>query len=275
MKLKNAARYFDTTQAVDAYNSTTKVKCQLEPLDMYRTEGTRIKVRNMSTAVGVAIPARKVIKIDSQAYLVSDSSYDYWKKEAVRARYVIQGADYVVEIRTIKEVLEETPGTLAYASIDFNKYSTDERDSSEYHPQYHIFFGNEEVGEDYIVSTSDRFFLVRNSYRTPSGLIDALSNQLDSPVTDSATLNSREYQPITDSYVDTPTTVRCLRIRWQDHFTYLSQGTQKYERGDAQILLPLSMSPSTSDHITLSDGVWVVLSVQTKAGYHSLHVRRV
>ncbi len=77
MKLKNVSKFFDKTKAVDAYNSSYSFKCQVEPLDMYRTEGTRIKIRNMSTAPEVVIPVRRVIKIDSQAYLVSDSSADH------------------------------------------------------------------------------------------------------------------------------------------------------------------------------------------------------
>lgn len=274
MKLKNAAKAFDRTTAVDAYNTFSSFKCQVEPLDMYRTEGTRIKIRNMSTAPDVKIPVRRAIMFDGQAYLVSDTSYDYWGNEKIRARYVIQGADYVVEIRTIPQILGAVAGVQAFASIDFSKYSTDERDNSDYHPQYHIFFGREEVPEDAIVSTSTRCFLVKNSYTTPSGLVDALCNELDSPVIDAATFKVRTYNPITDSSMESSSTVRCIRVRWQDHFTYLSQGSQKYERGDMVVFVPLSVTPKPSDLIELGDGAWKVLASVDFGGYRSLHVRR-
>lgn len=274
MKLKNVAKYFDRTKAVDAYNPRASFKCQIEPLDMYRTEGTRIKIRNMSTAPGTRMPARKVIKVDDQPYLVSDMSQDHWDGEPLRDRYVIQGADDLVEIRSIAQVLADEAGVEAFASVDFSKYSTDERDSAEYHPQYHIFFGNEVVPENSIIHTTDKTFLVKNSFRNPGGLLDALSNELDSPVIDSATFTSRTYNPITDSYTDASSTVRCLRIRWQDQFTYLSQASAKFERGDVQILLPLSMTPKANDTVTLSDGAWRILSVVTHAGFRAAHVRR-
>lgn len=273
MRLKDVSKFFDKTTARDAYGSTT-FKCQIEPLDMYRTEGTRIKIRNMSTAPEVTIPARNVITIDGQNYLVSDGSKDHWNDTALRTRYVLQGADHLVSIRTIAQLLANTAGTDAYASIDFNKYSTDERDSSEYHPQYHIFFGGgETVPENAVLTTATGFYLVRNAYRTPAGLIDALSNQLDSPVTDAATFASRTYDPITDTYSDASSTVRCVRVRWQDSFAYLSQGSTKYERGDVQAFVPLSVTPKAGDKITLADGTWTILSVVTSE-YHSLHLRR-
>ena len=274
MKLKSVSKFFDKTKAVDAYNALYSFKCQVEPLDMYRTEGTRIKIRNMSTAPEVVIPVRRVIKIDDQAYIVSDSSLDHWSGEAIRSRYVLQGADHVVEIRTIAQVLENVPGVQAFASIDFNKYGTDERDSSEYHPQYHIYFGKETVEEDYIVHTTERTYLVKNSYKTPSGLYDAICNELDDPVIDAATFKVRTYNPITDSFTESSSTIRCIRIRWQDKFTYLSQGSEKFERGDIQVLVPSSVTPKAADVIDMSDGQWRVLSVVDGAGYRTLHMRR-
>ena len=140
MKLKNVSKFFDKTKAVDAYNALYSFKCQVEPLDMYRTEGTRIKIRNMSTAPGVTIPARRVIKIDDQAYIVSDSSLDHWSGEAIRSRYVLQGADHVVEIRTIAQVLEDVSGVQAFASIDFS-CDIPENESNNGDTRHHDEFG--------------------------------------------------------------------------------------------------------------------------------------
>jgi hypothetical protein len=274
MDLKSVASFFDNTVAKDAYTLQSAFLCQIEPLDMYRTEGTRIKVRNMSADPSVLVPLRRVITVGRQRYLVSDSSADEWRGEEIRLRFVLQGADDLIEIQSIEDALSDTAGTTAYGSVSFSKYGTDERDSSDYHAQYHIFFGNETVPEDSILSVGDDHYLVRSSYRTPAGLIDALSNKLDSPVIDEATFTAKAYAPLTDSYADTPTTVRCVRVRWQDHFTFLSMGTTKYERGDMQVFVPLSVTPKAGDAVTLPDGVWTILSGIQTTGYHSLHVRR-
>lgn len=275
MKLSAASRFFDRTVARDAYSPRSSFKCQLEPLDLYRMDGTRIKIRGMSTAPGLKIPARRVIEIDGQRYLVSDASSDQWAGEPVRDRYVIQGADYSVQIRTIPQVLDDAAGTTAYGSIDFNKYSTDERDSSEYHPQYHIFFGGTEiVEENYILTADGRSYLVKNAHRTTAGLKDALANLLDDPVIDAASFVSRAYNPITDTYTDTSTTVRCIRVRWQEHFNYLSQGSRKFERADMVVLMPLSVTPKAGDRVEIGGTPWEILSVVDRTGYQSLHIRR-
>lgn len=274
MKLKSVSKFFDKTKAVDAYNARYSFKCQVEPLDMYRTEGTRIKIRNMSTAPEVTIPARRVIKIDDQAYIVSDSSLDHWSGEAIRSRYVLQGADHVVEIRTIAQVLEDVPGVQAFASIDFNKYSTDERDSSEYHPQYHIYLGKEEVGEDALIHSIDSNYLVKNSYLTPAGIVDALANELDDPVVQVTVSTGRSYNPVTDSYTASTTTVRAVRVRWQEQFSYLTQGSTKYERGDAQLFVLPAVQAKAGDIVSIGSEDFKVLSYLDKGGYRSLHIRR-
>lgn len=274
MKLKSVSKFFDKTKAVDAYNARYSFKCQVEPLDMYRTEGTRIKIRNMSTAPEVTIPARRVIKIDDQAYIVSDSSLDHWSGEAIRSRYVLQGADHVVEIRTVAQVLEDLPGVQAFASIDFNKYGTDERDSSEYHPQYHIYFGKEEVGEDALIHSIDSNYLVKNSYLTPAGIVDALANELDDPVVQVTVSTGRSYNPVTDSYTASTTTVRAVRVRWQEQFSYLTQGSTKYERGDAQLFVLPAVQAKAGDIVSIGSEDFKVLSYLDKGGYRSLHIRR-
>lgn len=274
MKLKNVSKFFDKTKAVDAYNSRYSFKCQVEPLDMYRTEGTRIKIRNMSTAPEVVIPVRRVIKIDDQAYIVSDSSLDHWSGEAIRSRYVLQGADHVVEIRTIAQVLENVPGVQAFASIDFNKYGTDERDSSEYHPQYHIYFGKETVEEDYIVHTTSSNYLVKNSYLTPAGIVDALANELDDPVVQVTVSTGRSYNPVTDSYTATASSVRAVLVRWQEYFEYLTQGSTKYERGDAQLFVLPAVQAKAGDTVSISGEDFRVLSHLDRTGYRALHIRR-
>jgi hypothetical protein len=275
MKLSAAARRFDRTLVSDAYNPLDTFKVQFEPFDYYKIDGASVRRKVMSVDPSITMPARRVIDVAGQKFLVGEPGIDFWEGEPIRGQYVIQGADAEVSIHTIAQTLADTAGTTAWASIDFSKYGTDERDSSEYHPQYHIYFGEPEtIPEDAIVQNGADTYLVRNSHRTVSGLRDAIANRLDSPVIDAAVFSSQTYDPITDTYTGTPTTVRCLRVRWQEHFEYLSVSSEKFERGDMQVLVPLSVTAKASDTFPLSDGVWRILAVVTRADYRMLHVRR-
>jgi hypothetical protein len=274
MKLRNASRRFDDTIAADAYDTNVTFKCQVEPFDYVKIDGASVKRRVMATAPGIITPARQVIMIEDQPYIIGDSSTDHWKGKPVRNRYVLQGADYLVEVLSIPQLLASQAGTQAYASIEFNKYSTDSRDSSDYMPQYHIFFGNETVPLNSIIKADGRYYLVMNSHRTVAGLIDALSNELDAPVVDSASFKVRTYNPLTDTHTEVATTVRCIKVRWQDHFSYLTQDSTKYVPGDMQIFIPTGVAHKAGDGVTIGATDWTILSTIQENGYQSLHVRR-
>lgn len=276
MDLHKVAVFFDRTVAADAYTPGTTFLCQIEPLDMYRTEGTRIKIRDMSTAPTVTIPSRRAINIDGQVYLVSDASKDHWNGTVIRNRYVIQGVEDLVSIYTIPQLLAATPtGVSTYALVQYNRYSTDERDSSEYHAQYLLTFGPENIPEDGVVYDGSKYFLIREKYRAASGLINVVANELVSPIA-TVTINSPStYDPVTETYSGGGSvSVKSILVRWQEHFRYLSQGSTSFESGDMQALVVDSLSVKADDRVTISGVVWRVLSTLTYSGYQSLHVRR-
>lgn len=273
MNLHAVAVFFDRTPATDAYDSSVQFMCQTEPLEMYRTEGTRIKIREMSTGPAVTIPSRRAINIDGQVFLVSDVSKDHWEGTAIRHRYVIQGADHLVEPRTIPQLLNDEDGTQAWASVNYVKYSTDERDSSEYHSQYMITLGAEQVGDEWLVDDGTNLYLVRESYTDTAGLRRALANKLIDPVK-TLTVTSRVFDPVTETWTGTSDTISAVVVRWQEHFEYLSQGSEKFERGDVQALVLSSVTLQPNDLVTLDSEDWKVLSTLDYTGYRSLHMRR-
>jgi hypothetical protein len=277
MRLKKAATRFDKTKAEDAYNSAVGFMCQLAPLDLYKIDGTAVKRRQMSTGTDITMPPRSVIRIDGQPYLVGSDSPDFWRGERIRNNYVLQGADHTANLYSIAQALANTAPATAYASLDFNKNMTDERDSSEYHSQYNIFFGGgEPVLEGGLINIGSRWFYVKNAYISVSGLLVTLTSELDPPLFETINYGSRTYVPATDTYTATTTSVKVMRVRWQEHFSRLSKSTEKHENGDAQLFVLKSAMATAkpSDTLALSDGTWRVLAVQDEGTVLSLHVRR-
>lgn len=276
MRLHKVAGRFDNTEAADAYNPTTTFKCQLAPLEMYRIEGTAVKKREMSTKPDVVLPTRRVIIIDGQAYLVSSASPDFWNGARIRTNYVIQGADDIASIHTIAGALINTPPATAYASLGFNKNMTDERQGSEYLSQYNIHLAaTESVGADALINIGARWFLVRQSYVSVSGLLVTLANEIEGTVFETVNFDTRAYNPITDTWAVTPTSVKVLRVRWTDHFEYLTRGTEKFERGDAVVMIhKTATTPKAADVLTMSDGKWAIVNAHNYGLYWGCHARR-
>lgn len=121
MRMLKAARWADNTLATDAYGTAT-LYCQLAPLELFKVDGVAVRKRQMSAAPDVTIPARGVITIDAEQYLVGTGTPDFWKNQPIRRNYVIQGADGLASLHTIAGKLGGTTPTTAYAAKVFAKY---------------------------------------------------------------------------------------------------------------------------------------------------------
>ena len=275
MKLSNIANKFNTTVATDSYGTSTFM-CQLEPLSLFKVDGVAVKKRSLSTAPDVVIPPRGVIKIEDDNYLVGTGTPDLWMGSVIRRNYVIQGADGIASLTSIANKLAGTAPAQAYAALLFSRYLPESADSSKYPPQYQIFLaGTESAPADSLVTLDGKWYLVKESYVSTSGLRIVMANMLAEPIFETASFGAKTYDPITDSYSGASTATPIMRVKWQEHFSYLSIGSTTYQRGDVQVLMGKAVTPKTSDVLTLSDGVWRILAVLDDGAQWSLHVRRV
>ena len=275
MRLYRAARLGDTVTATDAYGTDT-FDCGFEPMSFNKIDGVSITKRQISVAPGTVMPARSVATIDGRQYLLGHGAPDYWKGKAIRLNYVIQGADGLANLLTIGQALANSTPTTAYAALAFAKYMpADTNDNSKFSPQYQMFLaGSENAPADSLIQLATKWFLVKQSYISTSGLRIALVNEIEDPVFETVTFGSRTYDPITDAYSSTGASVKIMRIKWSEHYTYLSIGTETYERGDQQVFMLKTATPKPSDTLTLSDGTWRILAVQDEGTRWSCHVRR-
>ncbi len=274
MKLSSAARVGDTQLATDAYGAET-LMLGFDPLSYSKIDGTNVTKRMVSAAPSVVMPTRGVIVIDGKQYLVGHGAPDYWNGQTIRVNYVIQGADGLANLTSIASALANSAPVTAYVAVVFAKYLPDIADSSRYPPQHQIFLaGSEDAIADSLIELDGVFYLVKQSYLSTGGLRIALSNIVDEPCFETVTFESRLYDPLTDAYVTTGSSVRIFRVKWSEHFTYLSKGSEPYERGDQQVFVLKATSPKPSDVLTLSDGNWRVLAVLDDGAVWSCHVRR-
>lgn len=274
MKLAAAAKLGNTTVATDAYGTDTFL-CQFEPMSFSKIDGVSILKRQISLAPDVILPARGAINIDGQVYLASHMAPDFWNNQVIRNTVIIQGADGLANLTSIGNALLNVAPATAYAALVFSRYIPESADSSKYPPQYQVFFaGMESAPANTLIQLGATWYLIKESYVSTSGLRIALANTLDEPAFETISFGDQVYNPLTDSLTGTPISVKILRVKWQEHFEYLSKGSETYERGDQQVFTPKSITPTPPDTLTLSDGTWRILAVQDETTYWSCHVRR-
>jgi hypothetical protein len=97
---------------------------------------------------------------------------------------------------------------------------------------------------------------------------------LADPVFETVSLSVNTYDPVADATTSVTTSHPIMRVKWTEHYTYLSIGTETYERGDQQVFMLKTATPKPSDTLTLSDGTWRILAVQDEGTRWSCHVRR-
>jgi len=217
------------------------------------------------------------MRVGTQVYIIGDDTDDHFQGDRVRTNYVLMGADHLATVRTIAEALSNAVGFQAYVSRDWNKDLIDSRDSARRISEYHIFFSRTEpVPRHGVIEFDGQTYFVQETHHALSGLTDALSIELEGPAYETINYGTRTYNATTDTYSSVPTSVKVLRLRWQEAFRYLTRASEDYVRGD-QILMMLkagSPTPKASDVFDLSDGQFKIVSILDESLYYNLHVRR-
>jgi len=274
--LADVSGFFDDTVFKDAYGTAT-FKGQIDPFQLFTVDGAKVVRRSASVLPGVQIPPRRTVKVGRQVYLIGDETDDHFDGEEIRTNFVLMGANFLATVRSIPDALADAPGLQAWVSRDWNKDEIDSRDSAQRISQYHLFFSRtENIPKQAVIEIDGLTYFVKETHRALSGLTDALSNELEGPVYETVSYGTRTYNAVTDTYSSAPTSVRVLRLRWQEAFKYLTQGSTDYERGD-QILMMLkagSPTPKTADIVPLSDGGFRVLGFKDEGLHWSIHARR-
>lgn len=275
MRLKTAARRFDTSVMLDGYTGVEVGRCQLSPVDYFKLDGASLRVRAITVSPDVEIPSRRCIQIGDERYIVGGAAIDHWRGSPIRANYTLHQTPGLATVKTIAEALADAPGHTLYASRLWNKDVADLQTSSNYFNDYHIFFASTENINTYdLIWIDGHWHICHSVHPSLSGFADAVSHEILGTVFETVSFGSQTYDPITDSYSGTPVTVKVLRVRWQEHFAYLNAAQETYQRGDETIFVLKTVTPKPSDTLALSDGSWRVLHVADQGTHWSLHARR-
>ena len=278
MKLSSAASYFDNQSFKDAYSGAHALYGQIDLYDDVRREGLTAVRRIVSMKPGTAMPARRVLTLGSDVWLMSGSpANDYFKAVPIRSKYIAHKADGLGEIKTILQELSNTAGVPAYVATVWLKGNKEVGESSDITVSANIYFAlGEFVVDRNLVKLGTAWYFVRYAYLTTTGFIGAVADKLDDPNFETASYAKRTYSPTTDTWASTPVSIKLLRLRWQSKFEYLSAASSKYAEGDDVVMVRKSdvPVPTTGDTITLSDGVRKVEDIQSDGTLWHLRVKR-
>lgn len=266
LTLAAASRYFDRTPILDPFTDDLLFYAQIDPYqDAVRDSATAYR-RILSVAPGVVMPTSRLVKILGSVWIVGDSETD-GLAEAHRVKYVLHPAPTLLSLRSLNGYVTGAVATVSWGEMVWYKDGKDESTSSRLVPMYSAYLPTPTPLSEYdIIQVGTSGYLVGPPHTNSSGISSATCVKLEHVPVD-ATLASRVYSPVTGGYTaSVPTTVRCLRVRWQSLYLYGSQGDAKFQEGDCSLVMPAGTVLGTKDTLTLAGQAWSILAVETLGG---------
>lgn len=277
MKLFKASRYFDRSPVYDAYAPDTPLfKAQLDVYADAMRDGLTVQRRILECAPAHDRPARSVIKLGTQTFLVGEETFDYFNGEAIRKKFVLHEVDDLAVVKTFEQALLEQDGYTAYAARSWVKSSAETEESSGKFNQMRIYFSpTENFYAPALIRMKGAWHIVRDRLPTEAGFFAVIAEELAEPVIDTSTVTRTEYDHVTDTYKTVTTSTKVLRLRWQTYFEYEGQASTTFRRGDLRAAAIASSAIVAGGTLALSDGEWNILSTEAEDNVTLMHLRKV
>lgn len=274
MKLKSVARFFDRLVCRDAYGTAT-FKAQLGLYDDATRDGLGSVRRVLSADAEVTLPTRRVIETSGALWLVGNEHPDYWAGEIVRNKYVLHRVDGLGVVRQAAQWLSGAAGLSTYCALVWVKSAKQVEISSELFDVFDIYFAQgESIAVPCFVTLAGKHYIVHETYPTEAGFTAARAAELYDPMP-AAVFQRVSYDPVADTQATTDTPASVIRLRWQEHFKYFTQYSERYEAGDQQVLVAKTdvLSVQGGDLVTLAANPFRVIAAHDEGAVWSVHVR--
>lgn len=278
MKLANAARWADKTKLYDAYDPKKLVlRAQVSSYVDNQLDGSISKRRVISFGPNSVLPDRRVVTYVDEQWIVGDTLIDMWNGKLIRVSAATKKVTGLYSILNPGQAALQTPGLVAFGQLIYLKDTTNTAVSSNYSPQYEVYFSSTEaVKQGDIVYTGNNYLHVRSSYPVLDGFVCAISDELGPQARRAVSLKVRgAYNSATDSYaVSTVNTFGILADFYKiyGHDTPL---TYMQQPGDFTLLLPsAATTPVVGELLTLDGLEWRIYGAALEGDAYRLHIRR-
>jgi hypothetical protein len=222
--------------------------------------------RILSVSPGEDLPERGAINTEGAFWLVGEDHPDFFRGRIIRRKFILHRADGLARLRSFAEWLHDDPGYKAYLAKAYIRSAKEVEISSELYNIYEIFFARGEashVPTVSLVTLEGQDFIAHDPYFTEGGFLAVRGTFLPRPRV-TARFDKRTYDPVSDAWTGEPLEVPVLRMRWQEHFQYLTRYSEPYESGDVQFTVLQDDVPLLDARDTLEvEGVhYVIVTVR-------------
>ena len=281
MKLKSAARFFDTCPVYDAYSGALLFKIQTSTFLQSSAEGSTAARRVASLDPNLNLPDHNCILALGQIWIAGASNPDEWAGSAIRKAYWTRLATDDMKLLTPSEAALSATGTRVFGCKKYLRESLNGGADSQLDPVWEVFLSsNLSAPRGYFLKSANTLYRVRVSYQDVDGFRTCQSDEVDEPVTNVSFTTNSVYNPTTDSYDPTYITTTAVTLDYAKTYVKTAATDVKAEAGDlCMVVSKSSLVVAAGQNLDISSGkykgAWRVLSALSEHDAWNLHIRRV
>lgn len=281
MRLKNAARYYDTCPVYDAYSGSLLFKIQTSTFLESAAEGSTAARRVISLDASLNIPAHNCILALDQLWVVGASNPDEWNGTQIRKAYWTKRVTDSFTLLTPGQAALAAAGTTLFGSKQYLKDTVNSTTDSELDPMWDIAISSNSIASrGYFLKSANTLYRIRVAYNDLDGFLTCQSDEVDQKVVYASIASTARYNPVTDKYSPTIVTTTSILLDYMKSYVKTTAtGTPPVAGDMSMIVAKAAVVVSVGQDITIQEtrykGSWRVLAVTEEHDSLNLHIRRV
>jgi hypothetical protein len=276
MDLNAAATFFDDDPFLDGYSGAALFSAQAASFDDSSSDGATNRRRVLSTGPDVVMPARRVVQLHGDRWLVGTGTPDGFLGEVIRRHYTMKRVTDLMALLTPGQTLAQAAGTPVYVQKMYFKDTVNQLTDSEYDTQWNIFVAPDEVASQgsFFRDAAGRLYRVRNDYLPTEGLRICQSDALDVSSFQECVFDTRVEDPVTETMTGAFTTVNGIVVDLPKFYRFQHVSDAKILPGDTAVFVPANLAVTQGMTFTIAGKVWRVMALQAEIDAKVVHARR-
>jgi hypothetical protein len=268
MRMAALARHFDREQAFDGYTDAPVFKCQYSSFDDSAGDGSTNRRRGMSTAPTAVVPARGVIRLADQRWIVGSPTDDSFLGEAQRKNYNLKRATDLLAILTPLQACQAATGVPAWMQRHYFKDVSNALSDSDYDTFWNVFVAlTEPVARGTFLRRADgTLHRVRNAYPVAEGFLVAQTDQLDADARQAAVFQTGTYDPVADAFTAGTTATNVVQLDPTKFYHFRMPAESPVRAGDRMVVVPDTIAVKPGIEFSMQGEQWRVEMAEAATG---------
>lgn len=276
MKLANASRHFNNDFVYDGYTNSFLFQAHTSAHDDHTSSGATARRRTMRTVPGTTPPARRVVKLGLDYWLVGNSNDDTFNSQTIRRSYGLKKSTGLMSALSPAAACLGNTGTPFHAQIEYYRDLSNPLTESELDTMFNIYCPFQEpITKGTFLRQNNLLYRVRNIYDTVDEYQIAETDGLDADALQTAHFTSNGEVSLVDD-LRPMVSITTGVIQTDDLKFYRFRDAAEADRkpGDLAVFVPASaLAVQVGAEFDMLGQTWQVRSVQPELDAWALHVR--